>query len=267
MAVLFVSGCIFDVRESPGANALKPGAYHSDYGAAGRDQNHESEMVLEAGGGFHFFEIQDTTAWGITKGNWESHDGELILKSGLRRFAHYSYLFDSWDTVPADTSYLRQISDDAFERLEVSRDSGLYYPVVRWVQYHRFEPLPIADGQYAYTENYPDYYDSTKIHSDTAYMNLTHSGSYEDGRFEDGKLLWVFQSEHWSQLGSFLVVTAAHGNNYDTLGVGTEFSLDSNAEYVARVRVLGRDSLEQWVPSDQAFTFVDHWVTWRRKSP
>ena len=264
-AAFFLSGCIFGESGDHSTNRLLPGAYHSDYGAAGRSQGHESEMVLNADGEFHFFDIQDTTAWGITKGIWESHDGVLIWKSSLQRYAHYSYLFDSWDTLLTDTSYLRAISDDAFERLEISRDSGLYQPVVRWVQYHRFEPLPIADGQYQLTETYPDYYDSTVIHSGKAYMNLTRNGPYEDGRSEDGKSLWNFQSANWSQWGSFLIVTGAHGNNYDSLGAPTEFFLDSNSEYVSRVRAVEPDSFQGWIPEDQSFTNSEHWVTWRRK--
>jgi len=59
-------------------------------------------MVLEADCSYHFFDIQDTTAQGSIKGVWESHDGQLVVKSGLQRFAHYSFLFDSWNTLPPD---------------------------------------------------------------------------------------------------------------------------------------------------------------------
>ncbi len=268
MGCLLFTGCFENSTENSTVplNQIKSGAYHSDYGAAGRSQGHESEMVLEADGRYHFFDIQDTTAWDITKGIWESHDGQLIVKSGLQRFAHYSYLFDGWDTLPNDTSYLRGISEDAFERLEVSRDSGLYYPVVRWVRYDRIEPKPIADGHYQFTETYPDGYDSTKTHAGAAYMDVTRNGPYADGRSEDGRPLWKFQSATWSQLGSFLIVTGAHGENYDSLGVAQPFQLDSNSEYVARIRATAPDSFQQWIPPDQTFTTGEHWVTWRREA-
>jgi hypothetical protein len=266
MGCVLLAGCIensIDKSTEP-ATQIKYGVYHSDYGAAGRSQAHESEMVLEADGRYHFFEIQDTTAWDITKGIWESRDGQLIVKSGLQRFAHYSYLFDGWDTLPNDTSYLRGISEDGFERLEVSRDSGLYYPVVRWVRYLRIEPAQVADGKYAFTETYPDYVDSAQTHSATAYMDLARNGPYEDGRSEDGRLLWKFHSATWSQLGSFLVVTGAHEVDYDSAGVPTDYALDSNSEYVARIRAATPDSFQQWIPPDQTSTASEHWVTWRR---
>ena len=266
MATVLLSGCIFSGDGDSQTVRLKSGAYHSDYGAAGRSQGHESELVLEANGKFHFFGIQDTTAWEVTKGNWKSGDGEtLILTSSLQRYAHYSYLFDSWDSLPPDTSYLRQISDNAFERLEVSYDSGFYSPVVRWVQYRRFEPQTLSDGQYVFTEVYPDYYDSATLHAGSAYMNLVRNGSYADGRSEDGKPLWDFQSLHWTQLGSFIIVTGANGHNYDSSGTVSAFQLDSNAEFVAQVRAVGRDSFQQWIPEDQSFTNLQHLVTWRRK--
>jgi hypothetical protein len=260
---VILAGCTTDSGETA-VNQLKPGAYHSDYGAAGRSQKHESEMVLDADGRYHFFDIQDTTAMGMTKGNWEFRDGSLIVKSGLQRYAHYSYLFDSWDTIPADTSYLREISNDAFERLEVSRDSGLYYPVVRWVQYRRIEPMQIADGRYQFTETYAYPSDSTRLHAGLAYMIVTRNGSYEDGRSVDGRPLWIFQSATWSLLGSFLVVTGAHGEDYDSAGTATPFTLDADAEYISRIRAASPDSFQQWIPSDQTNTDSEHWVTWRR---
>jgi hypothetical protein len=264
IACFILCGCIFNSGESSSGPQLKAGAYYSDYGSSGRSQGYESEIVLGADGRFHSFDLQDTTAWDIIKGVWESHDGLLIVKSGLERVAHYSYLFASWDTLPNDTSYLRAVSDDAFERLDVSRDSGLYYPVVRWVRYNRIEPAQIADGRYQYTEIYRDKLDSTLSHTGVSYMDLTRGGKYEDGRTTDGKPYWKFRSPNWTQLGDFLVVTGAEVDNYDSSGADTTIALDSNSEYVARIRAAGPDSLQQWIPFDQSFTTLGHWVTWRR---
>jgi hypothetical protein len=258
-----LTGCIFNNGETA-SSPLKAGVYHSDYGAAGRSQALESEIVLEADGRYHFFDIQDTTAWDIIKGVWESHDGVLVVKSGLQRFTQDGLLFGYWDSLPTDTSYLRGVSDDEFERLEVSHDSGLYYPVVRWVRYHRLEPAPIADGRYQYTESYSYPWDSTRSHSGMAYVSLKRNGAYEDGRFEDGRLLFTDQSPTWTQLGSFIIIPGAHEIDYDSLGVATDYQLDSNSEYFVRIRAPAPDSFQAWIPADQSLTRTDHWVTWRR---
>ncbi len=263
----FLSGCIVGGDGSSQSNQLKPGAYYSDYGAAGRSQGHESEIVIEPGGGFHFFEMGDSTPWVITKGDWESRDNLLIASSASRRNAHYSYVFDYWDSIPTDTSYLRRISDDSFERLELSRDSGFYFDVIRWVRYQRLETPLLSEGHYECTETHK-FAGDTVIHTGVAYLNLAHNGAYSDGRMEDGKPLWDFKSDHWFQSGSLLIVKFGLGRNYDSSGVTDwqPLSLDTNAEYVVRLRAIAPDSFQQWVPEDQTLTGFPHWMTWRRKS-
>lgn len=268
VGAFFLSGCIFGESDDHATNRIAAGAYHSDYGASGRSQGHESELVLDSNGDFHFFEMGDSTPWVITRGDWKSEDGVLILNSALRRNAHYSYVFDYWDTIPVDTSYLRRISTDGFERLELSRDSGFYFDVVRWVSYQRLESLPqLAAGHYECTETY-SFTDDPAVHTGFAYLDLTLNGAYGDGRSEDGKPLWEFESSRWFQSGSFLIVKSGRGRNYDDSSGFTEWgplSLDTNAEYVVRLRAIAADSFQQWVPLDQSSTGFPHWMTWRRK--
>ncbi len=269
MGTFFLSGCIFGESGDPATNRIAPGSYYSDYGSSGRSQGHESELVLDTNGGFHFFEMGDSTPWVITQGNWKSGDGTLILKSALRRNAHYSYVFDYWDTIPVDTSYLRGISTDGFERLELSRDSGFYFDVVRWVRYQHLESPPqLTAGHYECTETY-SFTDDPAVHTGFAYLNLTLNGAYSDGRSEDGKPVWEFESTRWFQSGSFLIVKSGRGRNHSDSSGYTEWaplSLDTNAEYVVRLRAITADSFQQWVPPDQTFTGFAHWMTWRRKS-
>lgn len=270
-ASVFVSGCILGGgdKSGTGGNQLGPGVYHNYSGPPGSLPGLESELVLEADGGFRFFGIWDTTPRSITRGNWESHDGTLILKSAVRRYSHYTGVFDYWDSVRPDTSYLRRISSGTFERLEVSWDSDSYASV-QWAQYVRLETAPLpADGLYQFAETYRDPDDSTLIHTWRMYLSLARNGLYHDSTSLDGRPQFQNEGRHWFQSGSFLVVRAGRGRDYDdSLGFSEweGWLPDSNAEYVVRVRATTQDSFQQWMAEDQTYTGVPHWITWRRAS-
>lgn len=263
---IFLSSCIFSGEgETAG---LRSGVYQADYGAVGRELRQESELVLDPEGRFHFFQVVDTTPRIITKGNWEYRDGMLIENSAVMRIAHYTRVFDSWEKNLPDTSYVRSLSDVSFEHLEITLDSASFRQVVRWVPYHRIQPvakLPV--GRYEFSETYPDAQDSTKSHSGTAYLVIDADGSYRDGRSEDGKPLWEFESPQGFLSGSYLI---AHGGRVRSFGdtgfmEWETFSADTAAEYVVRVRAIAADSFQQWVPEDQSFQPFEHWMTWRRR--
>ena len=260
---MVLSGCLFSGESDSSAFKLKPGVYRSDYGVGGIAQQHESELVLGANGDFRFFQINDTTPWIITQGKWSYQNGMLIERSAVTRQAHYSYVFNEWQTVPLDTSFVRSLPD-GFEHLEISQDTGYDFEVVRWVQYHKVTPVPgLPYGHYQFSETYPDAYDSTHTHSGLYYLHLNPDSTYSDGRLEDGIPLWEFESNHWFVSGSHLIVKGGRTRDWDDTGFTPWVPSDTDAEYVVHIRTVTPDSFQQWVPVDQSFQYYQHWITLR----
>jgi len=226
----------------------------------------ESEMVLDSNHQFRCFFMRDTTPWGILRGSWESHDGMLVWKNAVVRNSHGGFDFDYWEKYPIDTSYLRGISDSGFERLEISVDTQ-YFQLVRWVKYRRMQPLPkLNAGRYEFTETYQDYFDSAHS-TGMSYVELT-SGTYRDGRVNNGIPVYEFESTHWFQSGSFLIMQNSRSRSYDTatksFSTWDTFPAAAQYEYVVRLRDIQSRRFQQWVPIDMSYQGAPYWVTWQR---
>ncbi len=247
-------------------NSVVPGVYRGDYEAVTGIRGAEYELNLGANGRFRTTSIQGFTPFYIAKGEWESAGETMLWKNFVGVYSHNGTDFGFWQALSPDTSFLRKISDTSFERLEVVFDT-LEGPVMRWVPYRSVNPPPApTDGRYEYQETYRDPIDSTRTVSGLAFIEFRPGGIYHDGRFADGKPMYEFTADQWTQTGSFIVTANNHYRYYnDSLQAFDPWQDEySDFEYVFRIRNVSADSFQSWQVQDASYQGYPFWASYRR---
>jgi len=262
LALPALTACIFGGNDQSPASP-KPGVYRGDHGEITRREGLESELILGLDGTFRYFLIQANTAGYTSKGLWTVGDAGMIWSRVARSFLYHG-AFRMWDTVGIpDTSYLRNVTDAGFERLEVTYDT-LFVSVARWVRYRRIEPVaPLPEGTYEFAETYPDRVDSGETIDGLTRLEIHRDGMYIQHIYEDGVLEMLDEDSAWIQAGTYLITSRNHHCEYEP-GYASCGSAPFDYEYVARLSDVGEDGFSLWMGPDFTYQPGPHWAEFRK---
>jgi hypothetical protein len=223
----------------------------------------ESELILNEDGTFRYFQIDSNTAFYTAKGEWKA-TGKDMAWSRVSRSYLYHGGFKIWDTLASpDTSYLRNVADSGFERLEVSTDT-LYVSVLRWVTYRRITPAgPLPRGTFEFSETYRDGVDTTRTDTGLTRLEITHDGPYVQRIFLNGAVSMTDVDSLWTQAGTFLITTRNRHCEYET-GYTACSDAPSDYEYVARLSDVGDTAFHLWIAPDFTYQPRPFWAKFQR---
>ena len=261
-AIASLMSCLSPVEDATNGPHLL-GVYRGDYGAMTRLHGLESELILRLDGTYRFFLVDSNTAVYTSKGGWKAKGNEMVW-TGVARSPLYHGVFRIWDTLAAaDTSYIRNVTDRGFERLEATVDT-LYAPVVQWVKYRQIPAeKPLPEGAFQFTETYLDGIDTTIVDTAVTRLEITRGGPYIQHIFHNGKLYSTDVDSQWTQAGSFVVTSHNHFCSYETddpyCGDGP-----SDFEYVARLSDIGDTGFHLWLTRDFTFLLSPYWADFRK---
>lgn len=260
VAGLALSACIFSGNDKGNPKKIQPGVYHADYGSFSPlllggiyDTAEEYELVLDSDKTFHLFAVYRNFPEVFTQGTWESRDSTLIWKSVTGSAEDDGFRFKFFDTASlGDTSKVRKISADFFERLESGVDvQGAESK--RWIPYFKdISNKPLKNGRYECLQN-------ANGHTNTYFFELTPDGSYREGVLHNNLPFYENDGVNWRQSGSFLVSEQTRELNWVNETWDTLHYLKS----AIRIQNVAPDSFQRWLPywysSDSAY-----WLTYRR---
>jgi hypothetical protein len=236
------------------------GTYRGDHGDITRLHAVESELILSENGTFRYFLINANTAYFTAKGRWSATDQNMAWTRVARSYLYHGG-FKIWDTLAApDTSYLRNLTDSGFERLEVTFDT-LDVSVIRWVTYHRISPVKaLTEGSYEYTETYRDGYDTTLTDTGRTRLEITRNGPYVQRLFQNGIPSMTDVDSAWTQAGSFLITTRNHHCEFEP-GFTACSDAPFDYEYVAQLSEVGDTTFQLWIAPDFTYQPSPYWAT------
>ncbi len=252
---VLLSACIFGGEENS-PPTVTPGYYRGDHGEATRLLGLESDLILDSSGAFHFFSVDSNAVEQEIKGNWRAQGGGMVWSAVLSSWAEYTGEFTSWDTLAPDTSQLRQVTADGFERLEVSQDAQRH-TLLRWVQYQRALPVPsVRDGAYEYLDTVPYYADTVQIALPLTTRYEAHAGgTFVETDFQDGQPQLQTSFAQWMQAGSFLIgMQPSYRQADSTHQYGAWTVYPPEYEKVLNLRNLSDTGFQVWIPWD----FTNH---------
>lgn len=261
--LLAISLVILSACRSPTGNAdhpgLRPGAYRGDHGTIASRRGMESELILDSSGTFRFFLIDSNTAVFTSKGEWDAA-GMAMVWSGISRSYLYHGGFRLWDTLAApDTSFLRNISDDGFERLEVSTDSQ-YASILRWVRYAKIAGSnPLEAGAYEFLETFSNGVHAEVIDTGLTRLEISSPGPYVQRLFVNGILSSMDVDSRWYQEGTFLITGGNRHCGYET-GYTSCGDAPPEYEYVARLSHVSDTGFHLWIAPDFTFQSGPFWA-------
>lgn len=261
-AIPVLSSCLFTVDHTPPTLPLA-GTYHGDHGVMTRTYGLESELILDGNGTFRYFLIDSNTAFYTSKGRWKATENDMVW-TGVARSYLYHGSFRMWDTgaIP-DTSFLRNVSDSGFERLEVTYDT-LFISVLRWVGYRLISPeQPLPEGTFEFKETYPDGVDPTLTVTGLTRLELTRNGRYTQQVFRNGVLNMEDVDTLWTQAGTHLITA---GNRHCEFEPGYTSCSDapSDYEYVARLSNVGDTAFYLWMAPSFTYQPSPFWAAFQR---
>lgn len=259
-----LSACLFEEENAPPVPP-RAGAYRGDHGAITRLHGFESELILGEDGSYRYFLIDTNTAFYTAKGRWKASDKEMVCKGVTRSFLYHGG-FKTWDTLAApDTSYLRNVSDSGFERLEVTYDSQ-YVSVLHWVEYRRLSPVgALPEGAFAFTESHPDGVDSTLTVTDSTRVEITRNGHYVQHTYRNGEPYISDVDSSWTQAGSFLITSRNRHCEYEP-GYTSCSNAPLDYEFVARLDDVRETAFHLWLAPGFTYKPVPYWAEFL-KSP
>lgn len=262
LAIPALSACLFSV-DGPSKPSPQAGVYRGDHGELTRKVGLESELVLDTDGTFRYFLINANTAEYTAKGRWTGGAKEMIWTGVARSFLYHG-AFRYWDTVEIpDTSYLRNVTDSGFERLEVTYDT-LFVSVARWIQYRRITPEnPLPEGTYEFTETYPDGADTTVTVTGLTRLKIDRNGMYVQHIYRDGVLDMMDVDSSWSQAGTYLITGRNHHCGYEP-GFASCSDAPFDYEYVARLSAVGDSAFRLWMGPDFTYQPIPYWADFRK---
>lgn len=257
-----LASCLSPDEKAPDVQVLR-GTYRGDHGPMTRIRGLESELILDGNGSYRYFLIDSNTAVYTSKGKWKTSEGEMIW-TGIARSFLYHGVFKIWDTLAAsDTSYLRNVTEAGFERLEATVDSQ-YASVIQWVKYRRIpDAKPLPEGAFHFSEFYLDGIDTSITDTALIRLEINHNGPYVQSIFHNGKLYSTDVDSQWTQAGSFVVTTSNHYCSYDG---GSPYcgKSPSDFEYVARLANIGDTAFHLWLGRDFTFQLFPYWADFRK---
>ncbi len=262
LAIPALTACLFNEGEPSRAHP-QSGVYKGDHGEMTRMEGLESELILDADGTFRYFRINSNTATYTSKGSWKAGEKTMIW-SGVARSYYYHGSFRYWDTVgTADTSYIRNVTESGFERLEVTWDT-LFVPVARWIQYRRFTPEnPLPEGTFEYEETYRYGVDTTLMVTGLTRLKIDRNGMYVQHIYRDGVLDMMDVDSAWIQAGSHLITGRNRHCGYDSGFVDCS-NAPFDYEYVARLSDVGETGFRLWMGPDFTYQPSPHWAEFRK---
>jgi len=225
-------------------------------------RNLESELILDANGGFRFFMIDSNTAFYVSKGKWFAGEGELV-RTGVSGSYLYHGGFKRWDTLAEpDTSYLRNVSDSGFERLEAVPDT-LFGSILRWVRYRIFTPqMRLPQGRFEFMDTFPNGVDTQKTDTGLTRLQIASDSPYVQYYLRNGTLTYTDVDSLWVQAGSFLITSrnrhCAYGPGYESCG-----EAPAEYEYVARLDQVAKSSFRLWIAPDFTYQSGPFWATFK----
>lgn len=262
LAVPVLSACLFSGDPAP-PKRPPAGAYSGDHGEMSRVRGYESELILDESGAFRYFLIDSNTAFYTAKGRWSATGNDMVWTGVARSFLYHGG-FRMWDTLAApDTSYLREVTDSGFERLEVTYDT-LFVSVLRWVAYRRIIPeKPLPEGTFEFAETYPDGVDPAVTVTGLTRLGITRNGPYTQQIFRDGVLRMSDVDTLWTQAGTHLITT---GNRHCAFepGYASCGQAPLDYEYVARLSEVGDQAFRLWVAPSFTYQPGPFWADFRR---
>lgn len=261
LALLVLSACRLtqNADEDPASARPKAGTYRGDHGEMTAIHGLESELILSDDGAFRYFLIDSNTALYTSKGRWSSSDGEMVWTGHSRSYLYHGS-FRQWDTLDRpDTTFLRNVSDSGFERLEITYDT-LFTSVLRWVNYRRINPAgPLQDGFYEFTETYADEVDPTVQRTGITRLEITRNGPYKQAIYRDGVLLRSDEDSRWFQSGTHLITTGNRHCEFEP-GYSSCHPAPADYEYVARLSGVGDTAFSLWMAPSFSFQESPHWA-------
>ena len=260
VAAASLAGCFLGT-EDPSPPRLSPGAYRGNHGQLTRLHDLESELVLDPDGTFRYFQIDSNTAYFTAKGKWKAQ-GNSMEWSGVSRSYLYHGGFGLWDTLASpDTSYLRNITDSGFERLETTYDTQ-FVSVVRWIPYRLFEAeADLPAGKFEYRETYRNGVDSTLTDTALTRLEITRDGRFLQDTFLNGVLTMTDVDSQWTQRGHYLITS--HNRHceyqYDPEYIACGDS-SPGFEFIARIGEVDEDGFRLWISPDHTRLESPYWV-------
>ncbi|MEO6095590.1 MAG: hypothetical protein ABIW76_07890 [Fibrobacteria bacterium] len=261
-AVLLVS-CLSPEEDPPPYSLALSGVYRGDHGGITRTRGVASELILNPDGTFRHFLIDSNSATFTSKGKWKTSNKEMVWTQIARSYFYHG-AFRIWDTLSApDTSYLRNVTDSGFERLEATWDTQ-FVSTVQWVRYHRFPAaISLPQGTFTYTETYRNGIDTSLIDTAETRLEIARSGPFVQKIFTNGGLTSMDVDSLWIQAGTFLITSRNRYCSYDSAG---SFCGNSafDFEYVARLAHIEGGAFDLWIPPGTSYQEIGYWAEFRK---
>lgn len=258
IAIAMVFGCQSPFENST-ANQIEPGNYRGYHGKLTDTYGIETELVLNTEGTFRYFFIEQNTAFQTFKGNWHLNENEMILTRKLRSSLYHGG-FRVWDTLETpDTTYLRKVTSNSFERLEVTYDT-LFNPIAKWIQYQLFpQENTLSDGNYEFRESFKNGVDTTIIDSAITFLSIYNNKLYTQNILINGEQYMSDTDSSWTQVGSFLITSK---NNHCEYEPGYSHCMDASPgyEYIARLTNIHSSHFQLWLAPGYTFQPEPLWA-------
>ena len=261
-AALLVS-CLSPEEDPPPKGFAMTGTFRGDHGAITRLRGFESELIINADGTFRFFLIDSNTATFTFKGKWKGAEREMVWTDIARSYVYHG-AFRVWDSLAApDTSYLRNVTDSGFERLEATLDVK-YVSTIQWIRYRRIPAEnPLPEGAYIFRETYRNGVDTTLTDTALTRLEIARNGSYIQKIFTNGILTSSDADSQWTQAGTFLITSRNHYCSYES---DASYCGDSplDFEFVARLSHPEENAFRLWIPQGTSFQPFAYWADFRK---
>lgn len=195
------------------AKPIKPGYYRGNIEPIAPGSTNEPEIILNEDGTFRYLTVENNEVVEMLAGTWTSRQDSLFHDRLLGSATNTGY-FEFWDTLSADTSIIRNVTDTSFERQQFLPEANQGFGKIVWVKYRLISYPILTPGRFELNETFND----TPF---TVAFDLRDNKNFTlDISFNEKQI--SRNTADWWQLGSF-IFTRKH----------TFFEPDSNQEMVA----------------------------------